>query len=90
MSENKKDKVLKLLISNIIESEGLEDIICDIIVFGTIVKNIVIIRIDIKGDKISEHRMGKLIQKELERWIPETIFIKVLKVDENCNVIDEE
>lgn len=90
MSENKKDKVFKLLINNIIESEGLEDIICDIIVFGTTVKNILVIRIDIKGDKISERRMSKLIQNELELWFPGTIFINVLKVDENCNVIEQE
>jgi len=89
MLETKKDNVVKSLIVDIIESEGLEDSVCNILVM-TEVKNTIIIRIDIRGDKISKYRMEKLLHSKLQSWIPEFILINAIKFDNDCNQRDDE
>ena len=71
MEENKKIRVLRLLIDKIIQSEGLEDIFCkDYVIYY--VNELLLIVMEIKENKkISRYQLQKLIQNELSSWVPD-------------------
>ena len=84
MEENKKIRVLRLLIDKIIQSEGLEDIFCkDYVIYY--VNELLLIVMEIKENKkISRYQLQKLIQNELSSWVSETVFVNVMEMTESC------
>lgn len=85
MEENKKIRVLRLLIDNIIQSEGLEDIFCRDSVINSVLNELLLINMVIKkNQKISRYRLQKLIQSEISRWIPDTVYVNVMEMTESC------
>ena len=84
MEENKKIKVLRLLIDKIIQSEGLEDIFCkDYVIYY--VNELLLIVMEIKENKkISRYQLQKLIQNELSSWVSETVYVNVMEMTTSC------
>ncbi len=84
MEENKKIRVLRLLIDKIIQSEGLEDIFCkDYVIYY--VNELLLIVMEIKENKkISRYQLQKLIQNELSSWVSETVFVNVMEMTASC------
>ena len=84
MEENKKIKVLRLLIDKIIQSEGLEDIFCkDYVIYY--VNELLLIVMEIKENKkISRYQLQKLIQNELSSWVPDTVYVNVMEMTTSC------
>ena len=84
MEENKKIKVLRLLIDKIIQSEGLEDIFCkDYVIYY--VNELLLIVMEIKDNKkISRYQLQKLIQNELSSWVSDTVYVNVMEMTESC------
>lgn len=84
MEENKKIRVLRLLIDNIIQSEGLEDIFCRDFLINSVNELLLINMVIKKNQKISRYRLQKLIQSEISRWIPDTVYVNVMEMTESC------
>jgi len=84
MEENKKNRVLRLLIDKIIQSEGLEDIFCKDYLIYSVNELLLINMIIKKNQKISRYQLQKLIQSEISRWIPDTIYVNVMEMTESC------
>ena len=84
MEENKKIRVLRLLIDKIIQSEGLEDIFCkDYVIYY--VNELLLIVMEIKENKkISRYQLQKLIQNELSSWVSETVYVNVMEMKTSC------
>lgn len=84
MEENKKIRVLRLLIDKIIQSEGLEDIFCkDYVIYY--VNELLLIVMEIKENKkISRYQLQKLIQNELSSWVSDTVYVNVMEMTESC------
>lgn len=84
MEENKKIRVLRLLIDKIIQSEGLEDIFCkDYVIYY--VNELLLIVMEIKENKkISRYQLQKLIQNELSSWVSETVYVNVMEMTTSC------
>ena len=84
MEENKKIRVLRLLIDKIIQSEGLEDIFCkDYVIYY--VNELLLIVMEIKENKkISRYQLQKLIQNELSSWVSETVYVNVIEMTTSC------
>ena len=85
MEENKKIRVLRLLIDKIIQSEGLEDIFCkDYVIYY--VNELLLIVMEIKENKkISRYQLQKLIQNELSSWVSDTVYVNVMEMTESCD-----
>lgn len=84
MEENRKIRVLRLLIDNIIQSEGLEDIFCRDSLINSVNELLLINMVIKKNQKISRYRLRKLIQSEISRWIPDTVYVNVMEMTESC------
>jgi hypothetical protein len=84
MEENKKIRVLRLLIDKIIQSEGLEDIFCkDYVIYY--VNELLLIVMEIKENKkISRYQLQKLIQNELSSWVSDTVYVNVMEMTTSC------
>ena len=84
MEENKKIRVLRLLIDKIIQSEGLEDIFCkDYVIYY--VNELLLIVMEIKENKkISRYQLQKLIQNELSSWVSDTVYVNVIEMTTSC------
>ena len=84
MEENKKIRVLRLLIDKIIQSEGLEDIFCkDYVIYY--VNELLLIVMEMKENKkISRYQLQKLIQNELSSWVSDTVFVNVMEMTTSC------
>ena len=84
MEENKKIRVLRLLIDKIIQSEGLEDIFCkDYVIYY--VNELLLIVMEIKENKkISRYQLQKLIQNELSSWVSDTVYVNVMEMTASC------
>ena len=84
MEENKKIRVLRLLIDKIIQSEGLEDIFCkDYVIYY--VNELLLIVMEIKENKkISRYQLQKLIQNELSSWVSDTVYVNVMEMTKSC------
>jgi len=84
MEENKKIRVLRLLIDKIIQSEGLEDIFCKDYVINSVNKVLLIVMVIKENEKITRRQLQKLIQKELSSWVSDTVYVNVMEMTTSC------